>query len=381
MHRSNIVPRIKKPVTTRVPKNFDTKYYGEEPTWSDSEPSKSDLVKAFNWYNYFNDHKSAAKLLIDNYPRSSKKEVALIKRVPTIKIAPNLGHMARMMYMGCKFSDAQIDNFFQALEEIIAIGKNEEREEIVIKEKSNVKVLSVKDRMQEKMNSLLGEVEEEIDTFRNNGYKSTFSMYEWLQRNGIKAANCNFIKECFQPMLDEVLAAKNKEDKQLVEAYSHIKTAQKNRFIKFLQSIIDDVNIWQNNNKKIRKTRKKKSTTPNKQLAKLQYMKSFNELKLVSVSPEKIIGANELITYNVKYKKLAYYISASSDGFSFKGTTLQNFSEKSYTKRLRKPDELLTTLSECGKIALRKTINGIKTKPGTAKGRINNDTILLKVFK
>ena len=133
--------------------------------------------------------------------------------------------------------------------------------------------------------------------------------------------------------------------------------------------------------KKVRKTRKKKSITPDKQLSKLNYLKSFSELKLVSVSPEKIIGANELITYNVKYKKLTYFISASSDGFSFKGTTLQNFSEKSYTKRLRKPDELLTTLSDCGKIALRKTINGIKTKPGVAKGRINNDTILLKVFK
>ena len=168
-------------------------------------------------------------------------------------------------------------------------------------------------------------------------------MYQWLQRNDVKASNCNHIKECFQPMLDEMIAAKNKEDKQLVEGFAHIKTAQKNRFIKFLQSIIDDTNIWQNNSKKVRKTRKKKSITPDKQLSKLNYLKSFSELKLVSVSPEKIIGANELITYNVKYKKLTYFISASSDGFSFKGTTLQNFSEKSYTKRLRKPDELLTT--------------------------------------
>ena len=42
------MPRIKK-TTTRIPKNFDTKYYGEEPSWTDDTPSKSDLVKAFNW--------------------------------------------------------------------------------------------------------------------------------------------------------------------------------------------------------------------------------------------------------------------------------------------------------------------------------------------
>lgn len=374
------MPRIKK-TTTRIPKNFDTKYYGEEPSWTDDTPSKSDLVGAFNWYNYFNDHKTAAKLLIDNYPRSNKKELTYIKRVPTIKIVPNLGYMARMMYLGCKFSTSQMEYFHNKIEAIIEIGKKEEKEEILLKEKSNVKILSVKDRMKEKMNALLGEVEVEIDSFRDNGYKSKFSMYQWLQRNSVKAANCNHIKECFQPMLDEMIAAKNKEDKQLVEGYAHIKTVQKNRFIKFLQSIIDDTNIWQNNNKKLRKTRKKKSITANKQLDKLNYMKSFNELKLVSVSPEKIVGANELVTYNVKYKTLTYFISASSDGFSFKGTTLQNFSEKSYTKRVRKPDELLTTLSDCGKIALRKTINGIKTKSGVAKGRINNNTILLKVFK
>jgi hypothetical protein len=376
------MPRTKKTTAVRIPKNFDTRYYGEEPTWiNNPEPLKSDLIIAFNWYNYFYDHKSAAKLLINNYPVSNDKELDLIKKVATIKIPPNLGYMARMMYLGCNFSATQLEQFFDNIKKIIEIGKKEEEQEMLIREKTNVRILSVNDRMKEKMNSLLGEVEGEIDAFIDNGYKSTFSMYDWLQRNEVKAANHNHIKESFQPMLDEMIAAKNKENEQLVEGFAHIKIAQKNRLIKFLQSIIDDTSIWQNNNKKISKPRKKKNVTPNKQLNKLQYLKSFKELKLVSFSPDKIIGANELITYNVKYKKLTYYISASSDGFSIKGTTLQNFSEKSYTKRLKKPDELLTTLADCGKIALRKTINGINTKHSIAKGRINNNTILLKVFK
>lgn len=370
---------MKKTKTRAVPKNFDVKYFGEEPTWTDNPtPSQSDIGRAFNWYNYFNDWKSSAKLLVDNYPRDNKEELKILKNLPTYSISPTLGYMARMMYMGCKFSDEQLIKWNTEIEELLSKTKKEQKQEKVIETK---KPVSIQDRTREKVNETLGEIEGEIDDFIRGGYKSKFSMYQWLQTNEIKPLYCKHIQEIYQEMLDELLIAKNKEDEQVVEAYSFMKKVQLNRFIKFLEDIINDAGIWASNTKKSRKPRKKKNVAPNKKIEKLQYMKSFNELKLFSFSPEDILGAKELITYNVKYKKLNYYYSASLDGFSIKGTTLQNFSEKSFTKRLRKPEEVLTSIQDCGKIALRKMIKGIKTKEMEAKGRINNDTILLKVFK
>ena len=160
--------------------------------------------------------------------------------------------------------------------------------------------------------------------------------------------------------------------------------AQLNRFIKFIQSIIDDADTWANNNKKVKTSRKKKTVKTikvDKLFSKFQYLKTFNELKLVSISPEKILGAGQLIVYNTKYKTLSHFYAASSEGFSVKGTTVQNVSEKSITKRLRNPKNVLTELQKCGIIAMRKMINGINTKESIANHRINNNTILLKVFK
>ena len=69
-------------------------------------------------------------------------------------------------------------------------------------------------------------------------------------------------------------------------------------------------------------------------------------------------------------------------GLSVKGSTLVGYDEKtSQIKTLRKPDEQLKKLQEGGKIVLRKFMDEIKCKPKTATGRINNETVLVRIIK
>jgi hypothetical protein len=46
---------------------------------------------------------------------------------------------------------------------------------------------------------------------------------------------------------------------------------------------------------------------------------------------------------------------------------------------LRKPEKTLPLVVDSGKIALRKVLDGINSKPSKMNGRIGKDTLLLRV--
>jgi len=51
------------------------------------------------------------------------------------------------------------------------------------------------------------------------------------------------------------------------------------------------------------------------------------------------------------------------------------------SKTIRKPDEVLPRLLKGGKLVLRKLMSEINSKESVPNGRINRDTILLRVIK
>jgi len=121
----------------------------------------------------------------------------------------------------------------------------------------------------------------------------------------------------------------------------------------------------------------------------LKYMKTDDKFKLASISPDQIIGANELWVFNVKTRKLGKYVAKNIDpkgmmregsGLSVKGTTILGFDEKlSIQKTLRKPVDQIKDFRAAGKVKLRTFIDDIKTTDTKLNGRSNPDTILLKI--
>jgi hypothetical protein len=109
-------------------------------------------------------------------------------------------------------------------------------------------------------------------------------------------------------------------------------------------------------------------------------MKTNEPLKLVSVSPTDIIGSTELWVYNTKSRKLGKYVSAEYQTLSVKGTSIINFNENlSICKTLRKPEEKLKEFKAAGKVQLRKFLDDINATDTKMNGRLNEETILLKV--
>jgi hypothetical protein len=129
-----------------------------------------------------------------------------------------------------------------------------------------------------------------------------------------------------------------------------------------------------------RKPRAKKAVPAEKIVAKLKYMKTNEPLKLVSINPTDIVGAGELWVYNSKTRKLGKYVAAEYQTLGVKGTTIIGFNENlSVCKTLRKPEEKLKEFKAAGKVQLRKFLDDINATDTKMNGRLNEETILLKV--
>jgi hypothetical protein len=74
------------------------------------------------------------------------------------------------------------------------------------------------------------------------------------------------------------------------------------------------------------------------------------------------------------------YNAENAKGLTVKGSTLQNFNaETSIGKRLRKPEVTIKELLEAGKIKLKKILSELSTKESLLTGRLNSDTIIVRV--
>lgn len=94
---------------------------------------------------------------------------------------------------------------------------------------------SIQQAMRAKAHKLCGPVEHEIDKFLDNKYKSSFNMVKYLTQLDLKPRMVKLVQREFYPLLEELQST----DEDFVEAYSFMTTAQKNKFIAFVQQIID----------------------------------------------------------------------------------------------------------------------------------------------
>lgn len=176
---------------------------------------------------------------------------------------------------------------------------------------------------------------------------------------------------------------------QLKEGYAHLKKTDIKKFRAAIEELMSALDFVIDQAKATRKPRKAKPKSANKLVEKLKYCKTDEKYKLASISPDQIIGANELWVFNVKTRKLGKYVAEEVDpkgmkregsGLSVKGTTITGFDEKlSVQKTVRKPDEVLKDFKSAGKVKLRKFLDEINAVDTKLNGRCNLDTVLLKV--
>ena len=121
-----------------------------------------------------------------------------------------------------------------------------------------------------------------------------------------------------------------------------------------------------------------------KQVSKMKYLKESSEFKIASINPLLVVGSLRLFTFNVKYKKLTELVSNSTKGFEVSGSTIKNVDyDESREITLRHPTRpgglMLEVLSKTKK-QIDAYWNQQSTKTQKTNGRINDNTILLRVM-
>ncbi len=193
----------------------------------------------------------------------------------------------------------------------------------------------------------------------------------------IPKKEARFVAEKFRTFESELISSIEETDPDFVEGWSYLsKTKQK----KLLSYVTDIANEFEARSKIVRR---KKKVTPEKIVKNVKYQKSLDKYSVESIDPVSIIGAKVLLAFNTKQNKVFYYESTDPDGFSFKGTTLQNYDpDLSFCKSAgRNIKRVVTDCSTGAKNYSLNKLNAINTKRLPVTDRINEITLLLRCFK
>mgnify|MGYP003335779459 FL=1 len=350
-------------------------FSGSEPKVS-GELSRIDLIIALNWYSQNKDAKDSFKWASDYLNKKLKLKIpeANIKNQTT-----TFGWICRIVSNGGILPEEN-KSWLQNEIDILKLKK----EPIVISPTKVETILpSIQDRIKDSASRIIGELDGYVDDFVLNGCRETNQTPKGLMvQLKAKSVHTKAIVEHYKKVREEITEVLIGDDEQLKEAYSNFKKTDLKRFENFLSKIIDDALMLEDESKKNRKPRKRKVKSPDELVSKLKYCIEDEATKFKSVDPKLIIGASALWVYNAKTRKLGCYFADDAGGLSVKGSTILNYTEsKSVQKKVRKPEQLIPEVISGGKVFLRNVIDSIRAVQSPLNGRINTETVLIRIIK
>jgi hypothetical protein len=371
----------------RDPLFADEKYTGREPVWDTERAlamSQDEfdhyLRKSFTYYNYFYSAKDLKKYVTDwMKDHYTKSEISRFIRSSDKLLPITVCSLIKAHKQGMPLRDKELgyvkDRIYEILNSDIA-------DEPVAEQKivAPAAVKTIQDRLNEKTSEHLAHFEGLYDEVVAGGTVDP-KAYDYLVSNAVPQSQIKKFEELFGARKAELGAAQAKMFDDFVESYRHYKVADYKRHYEFLDSVLDALEQYRGVKKATKKARVKRAPNKEKVVSKLKYLKEEKTLKLVSINPVDIIGAQELWCYNTKTRKLYKYVADSITGpLGIKGTSLTGFDEiKSVGKTLRKPEEKLKEFAKANKVQLRKFLDDIKATETVGNGRINADMVLLRV--
>lgn len=330
---------------------------------------------ALNFANAAFEDADLKEFAVEHFKESgAEEEGKMLARLPDYQLR-KMGKICWLLVNGAQLNEHDENTLYSELARLKDLKT--EKAEVAVPTEA-VEKRSIQDFVREKAGEFSAKLEEVIDT-------KAFSLdiYKWLQKEEVKGGHIPFIMAHFKPWADEIKEAEslkrkaNKSDLelQLVEAYSASEKKQND----FILRLMHELGLYANSQKAQRKPRKKAAKSADKVVAKMNYKSNDSEFKIASISPENILGSEQLWTFNTKTRQLQLYKAQDAAGLLVKGTTILNFSDtESMGKTIRKPADVLPKIMNGGKVYLRKALDEINSKGKKLTGRINGDIILLR---
>lgn len=337
----------------------------------DPEDYDASIARVTNYLNVKYDAKDRVEWVKTHYPRLKFGS----HRASEFQM---LGNLCRLTDNGNELSEkhqalmeSEVERLVKAAKEVK--GATEDESATLTSEPKS----SIQDKMDEKVSMFLGEFAGLVDEYVLT--KQIPKVEPLINSMGIRGPMVKKVLVRIEKTMQELREALEGTDKQLVEGYSNFKKVELKRLLGIYESL--ESALGQAKVMSVRKPRKTKAKPPAVVAAKVKFCKESTEYGLKSIYPVNVVGAGEVWLFNAKTRKLACYKSIDGMELTFKGTTLLNWdTEKSSTKTIRKPQELLKLIGQ-GTRAWNAYFKSVVAKPGSLTGRVNEDTLILAALK
>lgn len=332
------------------------------------------------FYYYHHTIKEMRPFIVTLYSKNwTKKQLKDFNKVKDALVNPHLASACKMILDGARWPEGSRDWADREIAKILEIGAGEADPDAPIEEPK--KVINIQDRLNDIRIETIGDLEQLEDEFIRTRKVPNINVLTWLRQKNTPQQIIPAMIDFYAERLAFMMEVKAGKDAQLKEGYAHLKRKDIDLWIKWYNDIITDLDAYKRVKASQRKVRTKKPVSPEKLVRKLKYQKDAPDLGVVSVNPKDIVGASQIWIYNTKTRKLGKYVASTTDQvLSVKGSTILGWDTKqSVSKTLRKPAEQLKEFMESGKVQLRTFLDRIKATEVKLNGRMNDQTLLLRV--
>ena len=367
------------------------KYTGHEDEFVGVELTEKNrrslMLRSFNWYNYHFNSKDAGEMVFEYLNHHKKvKEAKLFKKNGIGRLPNAIAWLCRMSMVGWQLNEeeqASIDHAIKLASESPA--EAEKPKDDTAEKPSNSTKPNVQEIMRDKALELAGELEHLLDEYIKEGAKKAHKIepIKLMRATTVLPQHIPMIIEFWEKHKAEFTEAHAGKCSDLSEAYSHFTKIQLRNLIAFADLMLSDLESYIAYKKATKAKPKRRTKTPQQQVAKLKYLKEFPELNLKSLPPTKILECKELFVYSTRKRKLQYYIADEHAGNAImvKNSSIVGFDlTKSAQKTIRKPEEAIKQFMGASKPQSRKLFKDIKTVETKLTGRFADDLVILKAW-
>jgi hypothetical protein len=346
-------------------KNETEVIYGKEPMYDNKIRPEKYMIEFSRGLTYYRNVVSMTekKRWVQAWAKENGYDMSLVDQISEDRLG-SLGAALRMKSRGFPLKEKDLQTIKDKLN--LSIQQLSHHEEIPLPEGKKPSEIDTKGQ---KLGRVLYQFDQVFDSLSSG--KTKYQMPEITETLNVNETNevCQYI----QSQIDDLSG----------EGYEQTKPTL-NRMKKFGEEFIEVLQKKINKDKAMRaatrKPSRKKPQLASKQVEKVNYKVADTEYGLTSLNPEKMLGAKMLVLFNSKTRVIQlYYADGDNTGLQLKGSTLKNFDvENSKGRMLRKPLEFFKSSNT--KKRMEDEFEALTTTKKDLTGRINSDTIILKVY-
>ena len=373
------------------------------PKWDGVETMTADeFAKAFRvamtWYRLESSGKELKPRVIDWMSRNgyTKAQIQSFKKTKDNRCSPTVGAIAASLLKGMPGQRADWNEgrdtvawLKDAIAKIINEGKDdidEDDAKAVEVAKPAVYVPTIQERLRDAASQMTEELDVAIDEWilHPDAFDpKAFKTVSLLRGKGVKPAHARLVKGFYESMLAEIEEVQVKGcDEQLAEAYQHVSKKNIKKLHDFLIGIMSACDQIIGEAKLNKAPRAKKIKPAEELVKKIKFKATDDRYGIASIPAAQIVGAQQVVVFNTKTRKLGIYTSKTSEGLAVKGTSIVNFTDKSVQKTLRKPETQIKEFKDLNTARRAQTwLDSIKAVGTVMNGRINAEVMILKAWK